>query len=77
MQGTCLHDGFHDIRSSFDHQRRVLSFVLICEHCGAELGELRRQLYWPHYDPDGSERFFASAPALGGAAGTRVGAPGI
>ena len=59
MQGTCLHDGFHDIRSSYDRRRGVLSFVLTCERCGAELGELLRQLYWPHYDPHGSDRFLA------------------
>jgi hypothetical protein len=77
MQEICLHDGFHDVRSSYDRQRRVLSFVLTCERCGAELGELQRQLYWPHYDPSGSDRFLASRAHLGGARRSPVQVPGI
>jgi hypothetical protein len=77
MQGICLHDGFHDIRSSYDRRRGVLSFVLTCEHCGAELGAVRRQLYWPHYDPHGSDRFLASGAAPGRAPGPLVEAPEI
>jgi hypothetical protein len=77
MQGTCLHDGFHDIHSAYDRQRRVLSFVLTCERCGAELGELRRQLYWPHYDPSGSDRFLASRAYPPRARSSQVQVPGI
>jgi hypothetical protein len=77
MQEICLHDGFHEIRSSYDRQRRVLSFVLTCECCGADLGELRRQLYRPRYDPNGSDRFFASRAHLGGARHSQVQVSGI
>jgi hypothetical protein len=77
MQGTCLHDGFHDIRSSYDRQSRVLSFVLTCERCGAELGELWRQLYSPHYDPNGCDRFLASRAHLGRARRSSLQVPGI
>jgi hypothetical protein len=75
MQGTCLHDGFHDVRSAYDHQRGVLSFVLTCERCGAELGELGRQLYCPHYDPHGSDRFLDSGGQLGRASHPQINAP--
>jgi hypothetical protein len=72
MQETCLHDGFHDIHSAYDRQRRLLSFVLTCERCGAELGELRRQLYSPQFDPNGWDRFLASRAHPGSARPSQV-----
>jgi hypothetical protein len=57
VQAACGHDGFHDIRSSYDRGRGVLAFVWTCERCGAELRELRRELYRPRYEPLGTEPF--------------------
>lgn len=55
MQATCAHEGFHDIRSSYDRPRGVLAFVWTCERCGAELREVRRELYRPRYKPHGND----------------------
>jgi hypothetical protein len=54
VQAICTHDGFHGIRSRYDRHLGVLTFLLACEDCGAELRQLRREPYWPRYDPNGN-----------------------
>jgi hypothetical protein len=45
----------------YDRGRGVLVYYWICERCGALLGEARRQEYRPEFDPNGNDRFVASA----------------
>ncbi len=56
----CRHEGFHGIRTQYDHERCVLVCFWTCESCGQRLGEVRREEYRPAYDPHGAERFLAS-----------------
>jgi hypothetical protein len=60
---ACSHDGFHEIRASYDRRRGVLVYHWICERCGARLKEARREQYRPEFDPLGNERFLASPTA--------------
>jgi hypothetical protein len=53
---ACEHDGFHGIRSSYDHQLGLLVFFWTCERCGVRLREVRREEYRPHFDPRGTDR---------------------
>lgn len=61
VQPICTHDGFHDIRSSYDRERGVLAFLLTCERCGIHLRELRRESYRPTFDPRGNEPYLQPA----------------
>jgi hypothetical protein len=60
---ACAHDGFHGIRTSYDHRSGVLVYFWACEHCDARLGDARRERYRPSYDPHGNERFLTSQAA--------------
>jgi hypothetical protein len=52
----CSHQGFHEIRTAYDHRGGVLVYFWICEICGERLGEARRESYRPRYDQRGSQR---------------------
>jgi hypothetical protein len=69
VQQICTHNGFHGISSFYDRRSGILAFVLTCERCGAQLRELRREPYSPHYDPNGNDRYLAAL--AGSAAGRR------
>lgn len=47
---TCRHQGFHAIRTNYDRAGGVLVFNWACERCGATLGEVRREQYWPRFE---------------------------
>jgi hypothetical protein len=61
VQPICAHDGFHEIRSSYDRERGELAFLLACERCGATLREVRRQSYRPIFNPRGNDGYLAAA----------------
>jgi hypothetical protein len=46
----CPHDGYHDIRSTYDHRRGLLFFYWTCESCGELLGEAERTKYRPRFE---------------------------
>ena len=50
MRKVCPHDGFHDIRSTYDRRRGLLLFYWTCEDCGELLGEAERTKYRPRFD---------------------------
>jgi hypothetical protein len=62
VQAVCAHDGFHDIRSAYDRRRGVMTFVWVCELCGAELREVQREAYRPRYEPHGNDPFVELSP---------------
>jgi hypothetical protein len=76
VQQTCTHDEFHAISSFYDRQSGVLAFVLMCERCGAQLRELRREPYSPHYDPNGNDRYLAAFTGSAKSRASRAFAPG-
>jgi HD-GYP domain-containing protein (c-di-GMP phosphodiesterase class II) len=45
---ACDHVGTHSGATRYDRETTELRLVLICDQCGAELGELRRVEYAPH-----------------------------
>jgi hypothetical protein len=47
---ACPHDGFHDIRSTYDHRRGLLFFYWTCQSCGELLGEAERTKYRPRFE---------------------------
>lgn len=61
QQPHCAHDGFYDIRSSYDQERGVLAFLMTCERCGMPLRELSRESYRPSFDPRGNEPYLQPA----------------
>jgi hypothetical protein len=52
----CRHQGFHAIQTVYDRQRGVLVYFWTCEVCGERLGEVRREIYQPQYEPRGTQR---------------------
>jgi hypothetical protein len=50
VRKSCSHDGFHDIRSTYDHRRGLLFFYWTCADCGELLGEAERAKYRPRFD---------------------------
>jgi hypothetical protein len=59
---TCRHQGFRAVSSSYDRTRGLLVYFWTCERCGARLNEAGRTEYRPRFDPQGNQRFLASAP---------------
>jgi hypothetical protein len=53
---ACPHNGFHEIRTSYDRQGGLLVYFWTCERCGARLAEARREQYRPSFDPRGNAR---------------------
>ncbi len=58
----CKHDSFHSLRSSYDRGSGTLVYHWVCERCGVQLEEARREPYRPHYDPHGNDRFLTAQP---------------
>ena len=48
---SCTHQGLHTITSSYDRERRVLTYYRLCERCGQRLGDVSRIDYVPRYQP--------------------------
>jgi len=48
---SCTHQGLHTITSSYDRERRVLTYYRLCERCGQRLGDVSRIDYLPRYEP--------------------------
>jgi hypothetical protein len=59
---ACKHDTFHSLRSSYDRGTGLLVYYWVCERCGVELQEARREPYRPQYDPHGNDRFLSAQP---------------
>jgi hypothetical protein len=57
---SCSHEGFHEIRTSYDRASGVLHYFWACERCGAKLSEAKREEYRPSYDPNGHQRHLPS-----------------
>lgn len=62
VQMMCEHDGFHAIQTAYDRSSGVLVFFWICEHCGAQLREVRREEYRPAFNPTGNRVFLTVRP---------------
>ena len=76
VKPPCAHEGFYEIRSTYDRRRGVLTFIWTCERCGAELREVCRESYRPRYDPHGADPFIALARLRSGDVSRRGLAPG-
>lgn len=71
---TCTHRNIHTISSSYDRERRILTWFRRCAECGAYLGDVTRQVYEPHFDPNGNDRVMSPADQSSGLlAGQRAG----
>jgi hypothetical protein len=47
---ACRHGGLHSATSRYDRSSGVLSFMLVCDGCGAEVQEVARIRYRPRFD---------------------------
>jgi hypothetical protein len=52
----CNHSGYHTPTSRYDGYRRELRFILVCDECGAGLGEFTKVPYEPQFAPIDHER---------------------
>jgi hypothetical protein len=52
----CDHDTFHSGQGRYSHETGELRYVLVCEHCQAELRLVHVEAYRPNYDPAGGQR---------------------
>jgi hypothetical protein len=56
---ACRHDGYREIRSSYDGEAGVLVYHWVCETCSARLAEVARTSYRPSFDPAGNDAYLA------------------
>jgi hypothetical protein len=61
---SCGHQGFHAIRTKYDHQAGVLVYFWTCEDCGERLGEARRESYRPRYERVRGQRSASVLPVM-------------
>jgi hypothetical protein len=61
MSKPCAHDGFHEIRSTYDRSRAILFFFWTCEDCGEQLGEAERADYRPQFEARGNDAYLDAA----------------
>lgn len=52
---TCRHDGFHSGQGRYDPRSGRLRYVLVCDACHRELGEVETVEYRPAFDPHGND----------------------
>jgi hypothetical protein len=62
---ACRHDGFREIRSSYDADGGMLVYHWTCEGCSERLGEAARTPYRPSFDPRGNDDYLAGAQGDG------------
>ncbi|HEU0025233.1 MAG TPA: hypothetical protein VFQ12_11405 [Thermoleophilaceae bacterium] len=53
----CRHNGYREIRSTYDADSGMLVYHWTCEQCSASLGEVARTAYRPVFDPSGNDEY--------------------
>jgi len=56
---SCRHEGYRELRTSYDADAGVLVYHWACEGCSASLGEAGRTSYRPSFDPRGNDEYLA------------------
>jgi hypothetical protein len=54
---ACRHDGYREIRSTYDADTATLVYHWTCEGCSERLGEAARTAYRPSFDPRGNDEY--------------------
>ena len=54
---SCDHDGFHTGQGRYDPPAGRLRYVMVCEDCHQEIGEVHEEAYTPKFDPDGNDGY--------------------
>jgi hypothetical protein len=54
---ACHHDGYREIRTSYDAEAGVLVYHWTCERCSTRLTEAGRTPYRPSFDPGGNDGY--------------------
>jgi hypothetical protein len=54
---SCAHDGFHTGQGRYDEPTGRLRYVMVCDECQQEIGQVAEVPYQPRYDPHGNDSF--------------------
>ncbi len=61
LHGCCNHSGFHSPLGRYDRHSGELRYITVCDSCGAETAEVRREPYIPKFNPTGNDQYTAAA----------------
>jgi len=57
MARTCTHEGFHSGQGRYNRDAESLRYVIVCDDCEQELGEVGSEAYRPQFDPRGNDPY--------------------
>lgn len=57
----CNHEGYHSPKAHYDSVAGVLTFVLLCDRCGAVTHKVASQPYRPRFDARGNDTYRQAA----------------
>ena len=57
----CDHAGLHSPQGRYQHDRREIRYVVVCDGCGSEVDEVLREPYAPAFDPAGNDPYIKAA----------------
>ena len=58
---SCAHDGFHSGQGRYETHSGRLRYVLVCDDCQQEIGEVSQETYRPNFDPHGNDGYLKAA----------------
>lgn len=61
MLSDCHHEGYHSPSAHYDSVAGVLTFVLLCDCCGAVTRRIASQFYRPRFDAQGTDACWRAA----------------
>ena len=53
----CSHSGFHSGQGRYNRDAGALHYVIVCDDCEQELGEVASEAYQPQFDPRGNDPY--------------------
>ena len=55
----CDHSGLHSPQGRYLPDVAEIRYVVVCDDCGAETGEVAREPYRPAFDPAGNDPYIS------------------
>ena len=57
--GACDHSGLHSPQGRYLRDQAQIRYVVVCDACGTETGEVSREPYRPAFDPAGNDPYIS------------------
>jgi len=53
----CDHSGYFSGTTRYDHEKRLIRYVVTCDDCGGIMREINSEPYLPKFDPHGNDEY--------------------